>query len=890
MRTNTIHFSLLTGCHSVRLALLLLACCALLTGCGGTSSSGPSTVEQPNPALNDQTDDDTTPFVEYQRNDNPQPNDPDVRAFMTELWNNVARQDRCGACHDGSTEPRFARTDDVNLAYEAVQPYINRDSPQLSGLVAKATAGHNCWLGEANADSCGDIIQRWITNWLLESDGEVANLIVLEPPPDRPMTNVKVLDSQAPLAFSLGDGNLRSLLREHCGDCHNESAQFPQSPFLGSDSIDNAWEAARTRINIEDQGRELDEALSRLVVRLRSDFHNCWSDCESDAQRILDQIKRIANEIPTTAIDPDLRVSHGIQLRDGTIATSGGRYESRVIALWDFSEGSGFRAHDVSGIEPAMDLVLNGDISWIGGYGIDIRSGRAQASSESSRKLYNNILQTGEYTLEAWVAPANVTQEDAWIVSYSGNNDLRNLTLGQTLYNYNVYHRSSTTSNNGEPALNTADADERAQATLQHVVITFDQAEGRKLYVDGVPTGDAEPAEVGNLGNWDSSFALILGNEASGQRQWQGAIRFLAIHNQALKPDQVVQNFDAGVGQKYFLSFQISEHVDIDDCWKSYVVFEVSQFDSYSYLFNKPFFARLYAPEPINNEVLQFCTFPTAPIQSAYQFPLRDIRIGINGKVTDVGQAYQHIDVEIRSDLNEGEYQQINDQGTIIPLLNGPEDDLFFLAFGEINGNLGVFSEPGAVFPSQNLSFFSSNTFGIRLFNSINASFAHTTGISTTHPDVQQTFAQIEQQLPGTDRIDTFVATHQVAIAQLAITYCNALVDQEAAQPTDQRRFFSSVDFAEAAVTAFDTPDKRTAIYDPLINALIGSGLSQQPQSDQIKSNFDLLLDGYRGGSDDSKHTQGLLACGADCDADRTAIIVKSLCSAALGSAALLIQ
>ena len=37
---------------------------------------------------------------------------------------------------------------------------------------------------------------------------------------------------------------------------------------------------------------------------------------------------------------------------------------------------------------------------------------------------------SGEYTLEAWVAPANVTQTNAYIVSYSGSNTTRNATLG----------------------------------------------------------------------------------------------------------------------------------------------------------------------------------------------------------------------------------------------------------------------------------------------------------------------------------------------------------------------------------------------------------------------------------------------------------------------------
>ena len=41
-----------------------------------------------------------------------------------------------------------------------------------------------------------------------------------------------------------------------------------------------------------------------------------------------------------------------------------------------------------------------------------------------------------------------------------------------------------------------------------------------------------------------------------------GAIRMVAIHNAVLTPEQIQQNFDVGVGQKYFLMFSVSELID----------------------------------------------------------------------------------------------------------------------------------------------------------------------------------------------------------------------------------------------------------------------------------------------------------------------------------------
>ncbi len=872
-------------------SILLLG--LLLGACGGGATNTGAPVEAlPDQTINDSTDETTTPFVEYQRADGPQPESDDVRAYMMEVWNNLARQDRCGSCHGDGTDPTFARLDDINLAYNAVLPFINKDTPQSSTLVTKVSAGHNCWLGTANADSCGSIIERWITNWVLETDGDLANLIIIEPPPDRPLDTVKVFSSVPPLGFSLGTDNLYSQLREYCSDCHSEAAATPQSPYIASDNIDNAWEAVKTKIDVGDEDRELNDALSRLVVRLRSEFHNCWSDCQQNAQSLLTAIQTIAGEIVPTKIDKDLQISHGIQLRDGTIATTGGRYESKVIALWDFHEGEGYVAHDVSGVEPAMDLYLYGDTAWVEGNGISLRNGRAQAESEPSKKLYDKILQTGEYSIEAWVTPANVTQENAWIVSYSGNNQLRNFTLSQTLYNYDFFQRTSTSTENGEPALSTADADQRLQATLQHVIVTYDPAVGRKIYVDGVYTGDLDDETTpGNLGNWDDSFALIVGNEASGQRQWQGDLRFLAIHNQALTPDQVATNFDAGVGQKYFLSFQITDLVEIDDCWDSYIVFEVSEFDSYSYLFNKPFFARLYSPAADDDpDASARCKFPTPPKEQSYSFDVSDIRIGINGKVVEVGQAYRYLSANIRSALNDGEYQSLGGRGTVIAKANGPQDDIFFLAFGSINGKEGVFSEPGVVVPEDELSFFTDRTQGLKTFAEINASMATLTGIPITNEAVQSTYNSIIQQLPGVETLNTFVPAHQVAIAQLAIEYCNELVELEKTQADDERTFFKGFNLLEDPATAFDTAEKRALVYDPVINILVGTDYSVQPTTTQIKRDFDTLLDGYNDPDSAQGSTSGLLDCPDGCPTDRTATIVKSVCAAALGSATTLIQ
>ena len=123
--------------------------------------------------------------------------------------------------------------------------------------------------------------------------------------------------------------------------------------------------------------------------------------------------------------------------------------------------------------------------------------------------------------------------------------------LGQTLYSYDFYNRSSTTDADGDPKLTTAAADEDLQATLQHVVATYDPVNGRRIYVNGELTGDVDPAAGGTLADWDDTFAFVLGNEVSGDRQFQGVLpprrRPQPRAHAAAGPGRTSQ---AGVGEK----------------------------------------------------------------------------------------------------------------------------------------------------------------------------------------------------------------------------------------------------------------------------------------------------------------------------------------------------
>jgi cytochrome c553 len=772
----------------------------------------------------------------------PQPANPDIQAFRVAFWENIRPANRCGNCHAaGGQSPTFARSDDVNAAYQQTVGLIDRDNPSQSALVQKVVGGHNCWLADAGA--CASILTRWITEWVgATSTG--GRQIELVPPQERDPGASRRFPANPPSEFTA----LWNLLRTEaqCSRCHRSNSSTAQKPYFASDSRDEAYLEAMAKINL-DSPRD-----SRLVVRLRNEGHNCWTaNCNADAQRIEDLIAAMAAQIPVQEFDRSLVVSKAVTLHDGTLASGGNRYENHLIALYEFKSGSGKVAYDTSGVDPAADLQFSGDVDWVGGYGISIKAvpnggSKAQASTTASRKFHQMIAATGEYSIEAWVVPGNVTQENARIVTYGGSNTSRNFSMSQTMYNYEFFNRSSATNNNGGPPLSTDPDDERLQASLQHVVMTFDPVNGRRIYVNGEFTGDVDRSGGGTLGEWDDSFAFVLGNEPSSDpaRQWEGIIRLVAVHNRALTLEQVRQNFEAGVGEKYFLLFGVEHIVDVP---QSYIMFEAAEWDSSAYLFTNPKFISL------------------DPSARPGNIPLRNMRIGLNGAEPVVGQAYRLLQTTITDDGYSPETGfTISTIGTIIPREQGPASDEFFLCFDLLGSRQNVCSEFADGVPQPRHYGPRPSDIGVRTFDQINATMAAITGVSPNNTRVKQTFESVRASLPATPSIEAFLSSHQTAIAQLALVYCSALVDDQNARQ----------DFFGSSLNNLQLPADRNTIVEPIVTKAIGN-VQTQPRDEA---------------RDELRNLIGELCPGAGCTGARSLAVTKAVCGAALGSAAMLVQ
>ncbi len=220
------------------------------------------------------------------------------------------------------------------------------------------------------------------------------------------------------------------------------------------------------------------------------------------------------------------------------------RLQTGLQALYDFSATQGKVVRDRSGKSPAIDLTIkrpqnakrrNGSLQIVGPTIIE--------SDSSAKRLAASIKRSQSFTLEVWITPGKEKQTGpARIVTLSKHGTDRNFTLGQDDRKYDVRFRTNKTNSNGIPS--TASDSGAVQLKQTHVAYTRDRSGAASLYVNGKKQTQRKVA--GNLGNWDASFRLALGDEFSGDRQWYGTYHLVALYDRALTEEQIRQNHQAG--------------------------------------------------------------------------------------------------------------------------------------------------------------------------------------------------------------------------------------------------------------------------------------------------------------------------------------------------------
>lgn len=170
---------------------------------------------------------------------------------------------------------------------------------------------------------------------------------------------------------------------------------------------------------------------------------------------------------------------------------------------------------------------------------------RGQILSQSSPvRLHQTLIAGHGLTLEAWLSSEDKGQHGpARIVSYSLNPSLQNFMLGQEGSDLVVRLRTTQTNLKGtNPEFVVENV--FLKTGFQHIVVTYNFLEQR-VYVDGeLRLQVAIPG--GGFDNWDPSYPLVLGNEATGNREWLGKLSLLAIYDHPLNEQEVRQNYLMG--------------------------------------------------------------------------------------------------------------------------------------------------------------------------------------------------------------------------------------------------------------------------------------------------------------------------------------------------------
>jgi hypothetical protein len=668
-----------------------------------------------------------------------------------------------------------------------------------------------------------------------------------------------------PASYTDYQNTVYTLTSKYCVRCHSTTADpsVEQAPYHADPNLNIAYPAAIPKIdftgcspfvagNSDGTTTPLSCGVnSRLYQRLLTDNHNCWDNCASDAAQMLAQIQAFAQMLTPSNIDPSLVVSKAITLTQGTIASGASRYDADTIAKYEFQSVVNNTTFDTSGIDPAADLTISGNVTLAGGWGIIVGAGgKAQATTSSSSKLYNLIQATGQFSIEAWVAPALVAADKSYMVSYSGGDTTRNFTLGQTNQDYDFMLRTSTTALTGMPQLQTPNAAMALQASLQHVVLTYDSVNGRQIFVNGVNVGGADPQKGGTISNWDSTFALVLGNEVSGDRSWQGLIKFVAIHSRAMTAAQVMQNFNAGVGERYYMLFNVANVTNVS---QSYIMFTVSQYDSYGYLFYQPTFISL-------DSTVTSANLPSIPVQG--------LRIGLNGAIPPVGQAYIPLNTTVTAANYTATGEVLSPIGTVIALQSGPATDQFFLTFDVLGSQTHVVVEPIPTAPAPSPGPVVADI-GVRTFAQVNSTLSALTGVPSSNASVVGTYQAVQQQLPATPTLESFSAANQVGVAQLAIQYCNVAVNTPALQ--SQLFGFS------LSPSQFTTQPGIDSVTSALAQRVLGTGLKSAPPASSITNELSTLI--------------GQLCTTNSCTTPAgTNAVAAAACATAFGSANMLIN
>ncbi len=228
-----------------------------------------------------------------------------------------------------------------------------------------------------------------------------------------------------------------------------------------------------------------------------------------------------------------------------TSASYAQRVSDGLVDLFSFSEQQGSYIHDVSGSGFPTLLTIHDTtaVNWLPEGGLQVNEPVLIHSSLPAQDFISNALASEALSLEAWVTPANTTQDGpARILSISEGTSSRNAMLAQDEDRYVARLRTTETDNNGMPNIQAPAGSVNTE--LQHLVFTRDASGNTAFYVNGELVSEGQRS--GGFDNWNNGYSLMLANESGANRPWLGTYHLVATYAKALSAQEVQDNYNAG--------------------------------------------------------------------------------------------------------------------------------------------------------------------------------------------------------------------------------------------------------------------------------------------------------------------------------------------------------
>lgn len=213
-------------------------------------------------------------------------------------------------------------------------------------------------------------------------------------------------------AFAL---TVHPIVKKYCGSCHASTT----SPLFASENRDASYDdlSQFKKVNFDDPES------SRLVQRLRSDSHNCWSDCEQNANEMKKAIEewiRISSK-ETQEADASVGIVFSEANNSNSCTNSG---DLIFIEAEDATLTGGYQAQ------------TEGDITFISSGAA--ANNDANAAGQPMMEFKFNVKSSGLYTIHANVAVANNGGEDSFFIKVNsvGNFDVWNVPQNNSVFTW----------------------------------------------------------------------------------------------------------------------------------------------------------------------------------------------------------------------------------------------------------------------------------------------------------------------------------------------------------------------------------------------------------------------------------------------------------------------